>query len=726
MGVTRRLAVAVPFLAAVLLGGAADAQERWGERVDALVAVGDTTGALAFLDSVVARHPREAPAWHRMGTLAWAQVRPVWHGRTAHRMPHIRLMARADSALRLAHAYGRDSARYALDLGRFFLWADLVTLRAQAMGRFEHALVAARRQGDSITVSEAADELGMAFWRRYEAVAHRRIITSGIYTIPTFALTERQAVKNWLETSTRPYPEPSGQLDYLKSTDYFKIAQDANPAAARPARHAFMALAEQERWEELRSATMARIAAAPDDETAWLALGLAAHRSGDYPRATEAFERALSLLDPGERARYTGLSRILGPKDSTAYIGLAEDERAEFDRLYWTAADPLSLTADNEHRLEFLARVAFAELRWSSDDFDLRGADSDRGQIHVRYGPPPQIVALPPAAQGDNAGVSLVLWYYPIGNLHFVFRQPPSYGTARFDFDYDAVARDARYVAPVRWTNVPVTVTMDSVRVQVARFRGPADSTDVALFAHVPVRRLLRGLDLTNGTVDVALTLYRDAMQVVERDSTRQTVSVRAPDAVERRSWRRRFAPGELGYRVEALQAEGGAAARALGAVRLSSARGFGISDVLVAERVAPRTETAERWTDLLIEPSAGVARRGQEIGVAWETYALAEERGLARYRVELVLTVVEVARASDFLTRITGGIADAIGLSAKGQERVSLSFERTRPATPTALDYLTLDLGDAPPGRYRLTVEVTDLVTNQRSAADRELIIED
>src|SRR5690606_27697864 len=100
---------------------------------------------------------------------------------------------------------------------------------------------------------------------------------------------------------------------------------------------------------------------------------------------------------------------------------------------------------------------------------------------------------------------------------------------------YHEVAREARYVAPVAWTNVPITVSMDSVDVQAVRFRGPGDSTDLALFAHVPIHRLVDGLDLTRGTVDVALTLYRDAMRVIERDSTRDIVDMREPDAAERR-----------------------------------------------------------------------------------------------------------------------------------------------------------------------------------------------
>jgi hypothetical protein len=266
---------------------------------------------------------------------------------------------------------------------------------------------------------------------------------------------------------------------------------------------------------------------------------------------------------------------------------------------------------------------------------------------------------------------------------------------------------------------------MDSVHVQAVRFRGPGDSTDLALFAHVPVRRLVDGLDLTSGTVDVAFTLYRGAMRAMERDSVRQIVDTRAPDAVERRTWRRRLAPGEVAYRIEALQAEGGAAARALGSVSLTTERAFGMSDVLVADRVAPPADSAYRWTDLVIEPSAGVLRGGQDIGVAWETYGLAERDGNVNYRVELQLTVTQVTGRVSLFARIKGGLADLVGLSALGTDRVSLVYDRSRPATEVALDYLTLDLSGSPAGRYRLTVQITDLVTNTQTFSNRELVIE-
>ena len=68
------------------------------------------------------------------------------------------------------------------------------------------------------------------------------------------------------------------------------------------------------------------------------------------------------------------------------------------------AAPPLlTLTNENEYRLEFLARVVFADFRWTDDDLNLRGADSDRGDIYVRYGPPDTEMGIQGNATFQNA-----------------------------------------------------------------------------------------------------------------------------------------------------------------------------------------------------------------------------------------------------------------------------------------------------------------------------------
>jgi GWxTD domain-containing protein len=498
-----------------------------------------------------------------------------------------------------------------------------------------------------------------------------------------------------------------------------------------------MALAERRAWEELRRGANARIAVGGDDAIAWMARGLAGLRLNELGAARVAFDSGLARMTPAERARFADTRRLVPPADSVRVSALAPATRAEADRRLWALADPLALTPENEHWLEFLGRVTFAELRWTSDDLYLRGADSDRGDVHVRYGPPDLVASFP----AEGLETNRIIWFYELGrdDLTFIFEAPPTYGTARFAAEPDLVA-DAKNMRPAGWTNVPITRGMDTVAMQVARFRAAGDSSDVLITAALPIRRMSTGIDLARGTLGIGLSLLTSDVRTVLRDTTRQLVPLARDDSSHRRVWQLRLAPAAFTYRVEALQEESMRAARAVGPVTVEATRGFGMSDVLLAERVAPRDSArVDRWSDLLIVPSDLAFRSGQPFDIVWETYDLGAAAGQSRYRVDISLRVLQYVRAvnsdtsdvagaiatatSSFLLR-TIDRANVLVKRLTGAEDVALSFTRERRAGPVALDYLTMELGEARGGRYRLTVRTTDLQTNRTTSRERDFLV--
>ena len=699
---------------------------------DSMVVLGDSAGALQLLERTVRADRKNAAAWHRRGRLAWAMSRSG-RSNSFMRADDIRRIMLADSALRTAVWLAPDSGRFAIDLARFFLNSNLTTVRLQAAGLFEKAIAAARRTGDSLLVAEAADEIGMVYWRRYEAVADRYNAAGVPYANPDLLVNEPERLRDYLASFThRAADEWTGQLDYFQAADYFTAALRANPNHGRALRHAFMALAERKRWEELREAATRRLGVAPWDGHAWLATGLANHRMGDYRAAAAAFDSALVLLGEEDRARYTRLSRLLRPtpqrgrktSDSADFAGADSARRERIERLYWAIADPLAMTPDNEHRLEFLARVAYAELRWTSEDLDRSGADTDRGDIHIRYGPPDAVYAFAPGR--PDHGASLVVWRWRDG-LSFVFRQPVTYGTATLYENSIEKARVVREVTPVRWGNVPITRSLDTIPVQVVRFRAPGDSVDFVVFAHVPVDSLFESLDVRRGALDVDYRIYANDASVVRRDSTRQVIeSGSTSDAIALRGWRDRLPAHAQLWRVEALQPDGMRAARAMGSIARDTTSGFGTSDLLVAARVLPReTTTGARWSDFNVAPSVGRFRQGAQIALLWETYALAERDGAARYRVSVTLEKLRREGALGMAARVISGAGEIAGRTARGRGKLSIAYDRTVAPLPVSVDYLTLEMGEAPPGRYRLTLEVTDQVAKRTARRARTIVIE-
>jgi GWxTD domain-containing protein len=368
----------------------------------------DTAGALALLDSAVRARPRDASAWHLRGLILMETTRPaVRKGFFTDQATISRLRA-ADSSIKLATLYAPDSGRFELTLGRLLLFGNFIWLRAGAPEHFEKALVKARRVGDRPLMAELEDELGMVRWRAYESVANRHELFDT--PSPDALLANNQLIAELLANHATEYDPPLGELDYRRAVDHFTQALTADPRNARAARHLFMALAERGGWEELRRAADVRTATVPDDPYAWLARGLAQFRLGDQRAAAAAFDGALARMSPAERARYSDVGRLMRPADSTTYAALDAAGRAEAERVYWAFVDPMTLTPENEHRLEFLSRVAHAELRWTSDDLYLKGADTDRGQVWVRYGPPDRIASFP--APTTRPEMPTTIWHY--------------------------------------------------------------------------------------------------------------------------------------------------------------------------------------------------------------------------------------------------------------------------------------------------------------------------
>jgi hypothetical protein len=196
------------------------------------------------------------------------------------------------------------------------------------------------------------------------------------------------------------------------------------------------------------------------------------------------------------------------------------------------------------------------------------------------------------------------------------------------------------------------------------------------------------------------------------------------------RAWRRRIPAGSFIYRIEAHQPDVVRGARAVGSTLSGrdstfALSGFGISDIVVAERVMPREgSAASRWSDFNVVPSVGRLRQGQSIALLWETYDLGVRDNANRYKVEVSLTKHRREGAIGMAARVVGGVAGAVGKSDKGQGKVTLRYDRNIAATPAAVDYLTLDLGNAPTGRYTMRVEIIDGVSGKRVARERLVTI--
>lgn len=704
-------------------------------------AKGDTAGAYALLDSAVRRDKRDAAAWHQLGLLTWSMAKGGRDPEFIKDPKVVRLLTQADTALRLATQFAPDSARYWMSLSRFNLASGLSTMRFSARGQAGAAAGAATRAGDTLMLAEAADEVGLGHWRSYEAVSNRAIASSGA-GVDLSSIQRKDAV-DYLRSVAGKIKPPTGEADYQKAVENFILAERGNRTSQRFARHLFMALGERGRWEEMRSLARDRTRTFPLDYVSFLAIGLASHRLSDEKTANVAFDSAMALMDDDERERMNQLTRILRPTaqrsgkkndprlaggDARSFMALNEGARKGLEAMYWMMSDPLALTNENEFRLEFLSRVVWADFRFSNEDMGLRGADTDRGDILVRYGPPEEVVTVGPSGNASFAantarGVT-VAWIYP-DNLAFFFDLTPGFATARTFFQDRDFVNQVKAAVPVSWANVPSTKLLDTIPIRIVRFRARGDSADAVIAASVPMDSLTRGLEMSRVPVDVDFRVLDQFVKVRGVESVQSSLRPDSAGSLAR-VWTRRLGPGINVVRVEAMQLDSRRAARAMSRVDPEASSGFGMSDVLLGGRPEPRAANLVpgRWTDIDITPSVGSYAPGTPVGIVWEVYDLLQRDNTTKYRVAVSVQRTDKSPLGSVASRLFDGLGRTVGRQQTRRDEITYTFDRTGGPVPAVVEYLALDLPGFPRGAYRLRVDVIDLNANKRTSRSAEFQI--
>ncbi|MEP6764795.1 MAG: GWxTD domain-containing protein [Gemmatimonadaceae bacterium] len=704
---------------------------------DSIAAHGDTVRALAILDSAVRKNPKDGPSWNRIGLLQLAMVGTRRSAKVMKDQKDIRRMLQADSALRLATQYSPDSSQYWLDLMRYSLSSGYASVRLAADGQSSKALDAAARAGDSVRVAIAADEHGMSAWRRYEVQGNRAILPLGQKVDLAQLLDASGTHSKDLDLVAHKIEPPTGTGSFNDALSDFRRSAIADPTSLRSSRHLFMALAEKGRWEEMVAEGKRRATMSPFDYQAWLALGLANHRLGKEKDSKAAFDSAFAKFDDETAARFDRLTRIVRPNtgnrgdrkktkegkmitelgDSANYAAMSPAERKNFDAVYWMLSDPLVATPENELRLEFLSRVTFSEFLWTNEDQKLHGADTDRGDLHVRYGPPDRSMTISGSTGDDGARESpnsTLVWAYNNG-LMFVFDLPPGFGTAQVAFDNKDAVSHMEAAVPVAWTNVPVTRILDSIATRNVRFRASKDSTDVLVTALIPMDSLISGMkEVDRLPVDVDIRIY-DARAITHGvESVQSSVKRDSTAGASRRMWTRRVGPGANVVRIEALQADTKRAARSMAIVNTVAETGFGMSDILFGGPAQLDASTVKRWSDVDITPTMGAYKRGSPVGFVWEMYDLTAKDGAVNYQVRISVLPVDKKNAISFAVKLLSGLGQTLGKDAKSTGALATAYPRSAPARSIVVDNMTLDLSQSPVGDYTMTLEITDLVAKK------------
>ena len=113
----------------------------------------------------------------------------------------------------------------------------------------------------------------------------------------------------------------------------------------------------------------------------------------------------VTTLTEEQAKRGQRMLRILAAKrERDLYDNLDLEGKTEFLIAFWRMRDPTPETPENESMMVFNERFSYA-------DYQLGGAESDRGSVFIRYGQPEEI----DRHDTDNVMKSFQVWYYTEG-----------------------------------------------------------------------------------------------------------------------------------------------------------------------------------------------------------------------------------------------------------------------------------------------------------------------
>ena len=387
---------------------------------------GDTAEAVAALRVATRKAPSFGPAFLRLGSVLVA---------TASEIPSdYNQRVEADHALRRAQELLGDDPEVLVESG---ILLEKQQARTDARRVLDRAGRAAQRRGDSLPPSLRAQlyyalaKIYQSWWEDWDHLVQLpRGAMPGCPRIDPVTGTWIQATAKeaiacpalWIRSLSNAVPlsdlkgdERERMLSHLRLA--FEADSSLTDAAVRLLGH----LAEAKAWSTYDTVARRLEHVAPRDYRSYLFRALGFHERGLDAPADSEFARALAIMPDDDRRVFANVAPLLPRGVRAHYLALDSTARAHTDRTFYAIVNPLYLTGVNERELEHYARLAWADLQFGTPEAGLRGWDTDRGRIWVRYGEPSSVVMCCYGAAETGLDARYVFWAYGKYGPVFVF-----------------------------------------------------------------------------------------------------------------------------------------------------------------------------------------------------------------------------------------------------------------------------------------------------------------
>lgn len=452
------------------------------------------------------------------------------------------------------------------------------------------------------------------------------------------------------------------------------------------------------------------VARHPQTTRGYLYLGLLRYMLQKDVQAEASFEQALALMSEEERHPWLNPGMVVSTDVLDDYKSIDGSGLDDF----WVRQDREWSAEGNERKLEHMGRMAYVDVIWGREDQDMRGWETEPGQVLIRYGFPKSRM------QFQNEVSRFHLLHYGSRYWFFediaktgepIFYSPPANayqgGRAVMVNDWALIAREQFRDNPLEsdldddgkmmMEVFPSVFENDGSRTVVAPLciRGAAFSqgSEITRFVRpvgAPVPPPAGGEVLTNPTA------CPSALSVFEVDGRAHQVSLE----IRRRAF---WSVGRFDVPVRGSE-------------------GLRTSDILLASLIVESDPESELPTgmlernDLWIQPVAEARYdRGQLIHLYAEAYGLnGREGGLLTIQAVLAEGGLDDTSSSR-LGRLFGG---------RDEATVSVSFDDDIHSNSHGRP-LVLETQDLAPGLYTLALRFTERSTGRQAVTRREIRID-
>ncbi|MBN8588542.1 MAG: GWxTD domain-containing protein [Rhodothermia bacterium] len=189
-----------------------------------------------------------------------------------------------------------------------------------------------------------------------------------------------------MKTQGIPVKDFSNRAEYAynKATSHLKKAQENDPMRRSVYNHLMRVYLLKGEYREAAIMLQDMYAFFADDPETNLFIGAAQYKLGNYEAAMQFFDRAFEKMDTKTRSAFEDIGVILPESERAAY----RNDPIGYATKFWTSQNPRFLTPFNERKMEHYYRLVYADLLYSVQRLGIRGWESQRGQILIRYGVP--------------------------------------------------------------------------------------------------------------------------------------------------------------------------------------------------------------------------------------------------------------------------------------------------------------------------------------------------